>query len=154
MRFLVDANLSPKVAASLSSAGFESVHVGDVGLLTAADQVILDYAAANGLVIVSADTDFGELLALSRGAVRPSAVLLRSADRLSPDRQAALLAANLPAVADELKTGAVVTIARGRVRIRSLPILGAELSGRHPGKAERVFEKVGRVGLEPTTGRL
>jgi predicted nuclease of predicted toxin-antitoxin system len=97
MRFLVDANLSPKVAASLSSAGFESVHVGDVGLLTAADQVILDYA-----------------------------VLLRSADRLSPDRQAALLAANLPDVADELKTGSVVTIARGRVRIRSLPILGAE----------------------------
>lgn len=94
MRFLVDANLSPKVAASLSSAGFESVHVGDVGLLTAADQVILDYAAANGLVIVSADTDFGELLALSRGAVRPSAVLLRSADRLSPDRQAGSFASS------------------------------------------------------------
>ena len=55
MRFLVDANLSPRAAASLSSAGFESIHVGDVGLLTAADQAILDYAAANGLVIVSAD---------------------------------------------------------------------------------------------------
>jgi predicted nuclease of predicted toxin-antitoxin system len=82
MRFLIDANLSPRVAASLSSAGFESVHVRDVGLLTAADKAILDYAAANGLVIVSADTDFGELLALSRGSVRPSAVLPRSADRL------------------------------------------------------------------------
>jgi predicted nuclease of predicted toxin-antitoxin system len=126
MRFLIDANLSPRVAASLSSAGFESVHVGAVGLLTAADKAILDYAAANGLVIVSADTDFGELLALSRGSVRPSAVLLRSADRLSPEQQAALLAANLPAAADELKTGALVTIARGRVRIRSLPILSAE----------------------------
>jgi len=126
MRFLVDANLSPRVAVSLSSAGFESIHVADVGLLTAADQAILDYAAANELVIVSADTDFGELLALSRGAVRPSAVLLRSADRLTPDQQAALLAANLPAVADELKTGALVTIARGRVRVRSLPILAAE----------------------------
>jgi predicted nuclease of predicted toxin-antitoxin system len=126
MRFLVDANLSPRVAAWLSSAGFESIHVADVGLLTAADQVILDYAAANELVIVSADTDFGELLAVTRGAVRPSVVLLRSADRLSPTEQAALLAANLPAVADELKTGAVVTIARGRVRVRSLPILAAE----------------------------
>jgi predicted nuclease of predicted toxin-antitoxin system len=126
MRFLVDANLSPRVAASLSRAGFESMHVADVGLLTAADQAILDYAAANGLVIVSADTDFGELLAVSRGAVRPSVVLLRSADRLTPDQQAALLAANLPAVVDEIKTGALVTIARGRVRIRSLPILAAE----------------------------
>ena len=126
MRFLVDANLSPRVATTLSSEGFKSIHVGDVGLLTAADQAILDYAAASELVIISADTDFGELLAISRGAVRPSAVLLRSADRLTPEQQAALLAANLPAVAGELGTGAIVTIARGRVRIRSLPILTAE----------------------------
>jgi len=126
MRFLVDANLSPRVATLLSGDGFESIHVGDVDLLTATDQAILDYAAANGLVIISADSDFGELLAVSRGAVRPSVVLLRSADRLTPDQQAAILAANLAAVADELKTGALVSIARGRVRIRSLPILGAE----------------------------
>jgi predicted nuclease of predicted toxin-antitoxin system len=126
MRFLVDANLSPRVATLLSGEGFESIHVGDVDLLTATDQAILDYAAANGLVIISADSDFGELLAVSRGAVRPSVVLLRSADRLTPDQQAAILVANLAAVADELKTGALVSIARGRVRIRSLPILGAE----------------------------
>ena len=81
MRFLVDANLSPRVAAGLTSAGFDSVHVTEVGLLTASDQAILDYAAENGLVIVSADTDFGELLALSRGAIRPSAVLLPGASR-------------------------------------------------------------------------
>ena len=60
-------------------------HVGDVGLLTAPDQVILDYAAANALVIVSADSVFGELLAVARGARRPSVVLLRSADRLTSD---------------------------------------------------------------------
>jgi predicted nuclease of predicted toxin-antitoxin system len=44
MQFLVDANLSPRVATALSSEGFKSIHVGDVGLLTAADQAILDYA--------------------------------------------------------------------------------------------------------------
>jgi predicted nuclease of predicted toxin-antitoxin system len=33
-----------------------------VGLPTAADRTILDDAAANNLVIVSADTDFGEML--------------------------------------------------------------------------------------------
>lgn len=126
MRFLVDANLSPRVALLLSGEGFESIHVGDVGLLTATNQAILDYAAANGQVIVSADSDFGELLAVSRGTVRPSVVLLRSADRFTPDQQAAILAANLAAMADELKTGALASIARGRIRIRSLPILGTE----------------------------
>jgi predicted nuclease of predicted toxin-antitoxin system len=47
-------------------------------------------------VIVSADSDFGELLAAARGATRPSVVLLRSPDRLTSDEQATLLAANLP----------------------------------------------------------
>jgi predicted nuclease of predicted toxin-antitoxin system len=126
VRFLIDANLSPRVAALLEGAGFEAIHVVDVGLVTAADEAILAYAATNELVIVSADTDFGELLATSRGAVRPSVVLLRSADHLTPDQQAALLVANLPAVADELKTGALVSIARGRLRMRSLPVRLAE----------------------------
>ena len=72
------------------------------------------------------DMPFGELLAADRGATRPSVVLLRSADRLTSDEQAALLAANLSAVADELEAGAIVTIARGRMRIRSLPILPAD----------------------------
>jgi predicted nuclease of predicted toxin-antitoxin system len=122
VRLLVDANLSPRVAVQLNSAGFEAVHVADVGLLTAADDVILAYAESNGLVIVSADTDFGELMAASRGAVSPSVVLLRSADHLTPDQQAELLAANLLAVADELNAGALVSIARGRLRVRSLPV--------------------------------
>lgn len=126
MRLLIDANLSPRIAALLGSAGFEAVHVADVGLLAAADEAILRYAAVNELVIVSADTDFGELLAASPGAERPSVILLRSADRLTPDQQAALLAANLPSVSDELKTGALASIGRGRLRIRSLPVRTAD----------------------------
>jgi predicted nuclease of predicted toxin-antitoxin system len=76
-------------------------------------------------VIVSADSDFGELLAASRGATRPSVVLLRSADG-TPDEKAAVLAANPPAVAGDLEAGAVVTIARGRMRVRALPIVPAD----------------------------
>ena len=43
-------------------SGSEAACVGDVGLLTAADRIILEDMAANDLVIVSADTDFGEML--------------------------------------------------------------------------------------------
>jgi predicted nuclease of predicted toxin-antitoxin system len=96
VRLLIDANLSPKVARALVKSGLDAVHVRDVGLLTAPDRSILDYPAANDLVIVSADSDFGEMLAASRGATRPSVVPLRSADRLTSDNQAVLLAANLP----------------------------------------------------------
>jgi predicted nuclease of predicted toxin-antitoxin system len=79
-------------------------------------------------VIVSADSDFGELLAAAHRATRPSIVLLRSADRLKSDQQVVLLTANLPAVADDLEAGAIVTIARGRMRIRSLPVVPADIN--------------------------
>ena len=38
-----------------------------------------------------------------------------------PGQQATLLIANLPAVAAELDSGAAVSIARGRLRVRPLP---------------------------------
>jgi predicted nuclease of predicted toxin-antitoxin system len=121
VRLLIDANLSPRVAATLRNAGHEAVHVADIGMLGASDDAILAHAAAAGQVIVSADTDFGELLAVA-GAVRPSVVLLRSADHLTPDQQAVLLVTNLPAVTADLDAGAVVSIARGRLRVRPLPV--------------------------------
>jgi len=71
------------------------VHVADIGMLAAADQAILAHAASSGLVIISADTNFGELLAVT-SATLPSVVLLRSADHLTPDQQATLLVANSP----------------------------------------------------------
>jgi predicted nuclease of predicted toxin-antitoxin system len=121
VRLIIGANLSPRVAARLRGAGHDAVHVADIGMLAAADEAILAHAAGAGQVIISADTDFGELLAVS-GATRPSVVLLRSADHLTPDQQATLLIANLPAVAADLESGAAVSIARGRLRVRPLPV--------------------------------
>lgn len=121
MKLLLDANLSPRVTVTLRASGYDVGHVGDEGLLTAEDHTILAHAAASGQVIVSADTDFGELLSAGEQH-RPSVVLLRSADHLTPDEQAGLLAANLPAVAEELEAGAIVTLARGRLRVRPLPV--------------------------------
>jgi len=76
MRLLLDANLSPALVASLTRAGHDVVHVDQVGLVAAADEAILDHAAADRRVIVTADSDFPMLLALRR-ATMPSVVLLR-----------------------------------------------------------------------------
>ncbi|MGH3923502.1 MAG: DUF5615 family PIN-like protein [Pseudonocardiaceae bacterium] len=121
MRLLIDANLSPRVAARLRAAGHDAVHVADCGLLSASDDRILAAAAEDNRTIISADADFGTLLALG-GHEQPSVVLLRSADQLTPAGQADLLVANLPAVTDDLLGGAIVTFARGRARVRLLPI--------------------------------
>ena len=50
MRLLLDANLSPRVLAVLSANGHEARHVGDIGLLTATDETILEWAGEHGYV--------------------------------------------------------------------------------------------------------
>jgi predicted nuclease of predicted toxin-antitoxin system len=71
-------------------------------------------------VLVSADTDFGELLATS-AAELPSVILLRQSDRTVGHQTSSILA-NLDQVAADLDSGAVVTLAGDRVRVRRLPI--------------------------------
>jgi predicted nuclease of predicted toxin-antitoxin system len=61
VRFLIDENLSPRVAELLVKAGHEAVHVRDLGATSAPDAEVLELAASQGRVIVSADTDFGML---------------------------------------------------------------------------------------------
>ena len=121
MRFLVDASLSPAVAVLLTEAGHDAVHVRDALGLKAPDLEILEHAAADGRVIVAADTDFGELLA-RRGVNRPSLVLFRRRTGRRPANQASLLLEHLPDVRPQLEDGAVVVIEEGRIRVRQLPI--------------------------------
>jgi predicted nuclease of predicted toxin-antitoxin system len=121
MRFLVDANRSPRVAALLREAGHEAAHVVDHGMLAATDDVILTHALSEGAVIISADTDFTTMLAV-RGAKSPSLILLRSSDRLTAADQADLIIANLPSVADYLEAGAVVSLSSTHLRVRPLPM--------------------------------
>ena len=91
--------------------------------MSAPDPEILQTAANEERILLTADADFGASLALSSLA-SPSVLLLRSADHLRPVEQAELLAANLPRIAEDLKKGAIVSLTRDRLRVRELPIAG------------------------------
>lgn len=121
MRLLLDANLSPRIAESLSAAGFDAVHVADLGLVTATDDEIFDRAAEHGLVVVTADSDFGALLAMRR-ATSPSVVHLRHVAELVAEEHLQLLVANLPPIADDLDRGAIVSLSPTRLAVRDLPL--------------------------------
>ncbi|MBX5479662.1 MAG: DUF5615 family PIN-like protein [Pyrinomonas methylaliphatogenes] len=123
MRLLVDNALSPRVAEGLRQVGFDAVHVRDYGLQTADDAEIFERAAREDRIILSADTDFGALLARWASA-KPSLILLRRISERRPEEQVRLLLANLPSISDDLEKGCVVVIEDARVRIRKLPIAG------------------------------
>jgi predicted nuclease of predicted toxin-antitoxin system len=121
VRFLVDANMSPRLAELLRLNGHDALAVRDVGLRDASDDEILEYARGDDRIVISHDTDFGTLLAFRRLS-RPSFILIRSSDPITPDEQAALIIGNLHVIRDDLESGAIVVFARGRLRTRRLPV--------------------------------
>ena len=123
MKFLVDNNLSPLLAENLKAGGHDAVHVRDLGLQAATDEVVLEQARSEERVLVSADTDFGTLLARS-GAASPSVLLIRRLSGRRAAEQSAIIDANLPQVTGDLAVGAVVVLGDEWVRIRRLPMPG------------------------------
>lgn len=121
MKFLVDNAISPLLATELQRSGHDAIHVRDSGLHTAADVIIFNRAAQEDRILVSADTDFGALLAL-REETKPSFILFRRRSGRQPIQQAQLLLENLPSIADVLRQGAIVVFEDDRIRIRELPI--------------------------------
>jgi predicted nuclease of predicted toxin-antitoxin system len=122
VRFLLDQNRSPRLAVLLRAGGHDAVHTLELGLEQAEDDEVLAAARDADRVVVSGDTDFGALLALS-GDTSPSVILFRARNRPSAEDQASVILDHLDDLVDDLEAGAVVVVTDDRMRVRRLPLI-------------------------------
>jgi predicted nuclease of predicted toxin-antitoxin system len=117
MRLLIDNNLPPGLVDALSE--WDVVHVRQLGLQAATDQVIFDLAASEHRIVVSQDADFGTLLA-RLGGKAPSVVLIRRPDLPTSALLAPLLRLELPRFQEGLDQGAVLILESSATSIRNV----------------------------------
>lgn len=121
MKFVVDMALSPKTVIALRNSEYEAVRVNELGMAKSRDREILEYAAKNDMVVLTADLDFGDILAFT-GYNKPSVTIFRLKDP-SPDHVNSLLLSAISHIKDSLDKGSIVVIDDYRIRIRELPVL-------------------------------
>ena len=131
----------------LGAAVHDVVHARDIGLKSAPDSTVLETAAETGRVLISGDTDFGELLAASNAA-SPSVVLFRRQGQRCAVQIADLLLMNLATVVADLEAGAVVVFDTGMSADRACEsATGASLcSARSARSRSSAMSCVGFVG--------
>jgi predicted nuclease of predicted toxin-antitoxin system len=121
MKLLLDQGTPRSTAALLRQAGIEAVHTAEIGMAAADDEVILRRASAEKRVVVTLDSDFHMLLALSQ-AREPSVIRIRT-EGLHAETLSELLQNVLQQCATDLEAGVMISVQENRIRSRRLPIV-------------------------------
>jgi len=124
MRFLADMGLARSTVVFLRAQGHDAVHLRDQGLQRLTDDEIVKKGRAEGRVILTHDLDFGRIVALSQASL-PSVITFRL-DDMRPAQVNHYLTEALAHFAEQLETGALVSVNERGIRARSLPIKATE----------------------------
>lgn len=120
MKVLVDMNLSPSWISILEADGYETKHWGQIGLPSAPDTEIMQWARENGFVVFTHDLDYGALLFATQSTA-PSVIQLRIED-IRPKSVGKIVLQALVSAKNQIEQGALVTIDIRKSRIHLLPL--------------------------------
>jgi predicted nuclease of predicted toxin-antitoxin system len=118
MKFLIDRCVGRLLADWLREEGHDVVESAELGA-DPGDRVLLERAANDGRILVTIDTDFGELIFLES---LPHTGLVRLPDVPSQERQL-LMQDLLTRYKSDLEDAAIITVRGGRIRISKGPKL-------------------------------
>ena len=116
-RFLVDEDLPRSLARALKAAGMEAGHVIDSDLRGQPDAAIFDHATNNGMVLLSADLGFANVLRFPIGS-HHGIVVTRFPNTMPTTTMNADIVRALSELSDEELRGSLAIIEPGRVRLR------------------------------------
>ncbi len=120
---LLDQGLPRSAASLLRDEGWDALHTGDIGLSRSTDRQILEFARNEQRVIITLDSDFHTILALTNAST-PSVIRIRLEGLRGPDL-ALLIKRIWSRVEPQVKKGAMVTVTESGIRIRNIPVFSS-----------------------------
>lgn len=116
-RFLVDEAMPRSTVGALRNAGYEAEDVRDVGLRSAVDRRVYEYAQSHNAILVTEDMDFSNVLDYPLETHHGIVVLRVPQDYSAQQKNRTLLNA-LKELEEQSLKSALVIVTTDRVRIR------------------------------------
>jgi len=116
-KFLIDANMPRSSTEVMRSYGFDVEDVRDIGMRAAKDEEIIQYALETRRIIVTRDTDFGEVL---RYPNHPGAVIFRLPNNYTSFEIKKIMEEFLESIKSAELSNAIFIVELGRYRRRPL----------------------------------
>jgi len=116
-RFLVDEDLPRSLARLLRTESLDAEDVRDVGLRGKTDSEVLQYAVSHDRVVITADLDFANLLAVPLGS-HHGILVARLPNEVPVARLNAVILDAIKALSDDEVRGSLVIVEPGRIRLR------------------------------------
>jgi predicted nuclease of predicted toxin-antitoxin system len=116
MRFLIDRCAGSRIAAWLRSQGHDVVEARQRGA-DPGDRALLEWAAEESRILITIDTDFGQLIFLERHC---HCGLIRLPD-VPSEQRIEIVRDLIDRFPNELEARAIVTVRGGKIRISGSP---------------------------------
>lgn len=115
IKFLLDAGVPRTIQKFLKDQGYKAVHVADIGLMSAIDGDIYDYAQSHSYILITRDKGFGNLLEYASAEI--GIVVIKDLN-LGAREIAEIFVSAWAEISTDQLSGVLVIIDRNKVRIR------------------------------------